>query len=300
VLALLARYGAPAAGNPVPLFRRLAAELLGGTQAQRCPDAALVEAREVLFKLCGALRRSGGAGAAAADELERNVLPGVHFAAMRVQLAELGLPEQAAKAAVSALRLVGHGQGGGGGGGGGGAVAPPADRAYFEAGSACRQAGGKGAALVLLNRFIDLCEAVEEGAGADLSALDNEGFQGSGLLAPADFAPGALPRQLFVAEKAREEAKDWVLATSMDRKVEQALPTRPCLSCGQPVFEGALGCGACRAALAACAITGYPLAVAHSVACGACGSKCAKPAWNAVVSKAKRCILCGAGASQSL
>ena len=161
-------------------------------------------------------------------------------------------------------------------------------------------------ALVLLNRFIDLCEAIEEGPGAaDLSALDNAEFAGAGIPAPADYiagagGAGALPRACFVAERAREEAKDWVLATSMDRRIEQTLPRRPCLACGAQLFECAPSCGACKAAFPLCAITGFPVAAAQSVACESCGCKCSKPAYNALVAKTKACPMCGAAASTRL
>ena len=218
VLALFARYGTPSAGNPpIQLVTRLAAELLGGTQAQRCPDAAIVEAREALFRLAAGVRRSGGG---AADELER-LMQGVHFAAMRVTLGELGLHEHAARAAVSALRLVG----------GGGAPAPAADRAYFEAGLAARKAGWPGAALVFLNRFVDLCEAIEDGGG-EISSIDNSALEHSGLIAPADYV--TLPHSLFASEQVREEIKEWIIATSSkylppeEARGSPAHPPPPC------------------------------------------------------------------------
>ncbi len=49
----------------------------------------------------------------------------------------------------------------------------PADRAFYEAGVACRDDDKQAMAFVLLNRFLDLAEAIEEGS---LDAIDNADF----------------------------------------------------------------------------------------------------------------------------
>ena len=49
----------------------------------------------------------------------------------------------------------------------------PADRAFYEAGLHCRQARKHDMALMFLNRFLDLVEAIENDDGM----LDPEGFQ---------------------------------------------------------------------------------------------------------------------------
>ena len=288
-MALLSRYGAPPSTFALTLMRRLIGDLFSGTQKHKCSDAVIHEARAALAKFATAFRKGGGPQAAA-DEAER-LQQVVHFAAMRLKLEELGLGELSARAAVSVLRFVGVTPYG---------AAPPADRAYFEAGMACKNAGWKGLALVLLNRFIDLYEAIEEGSSADLSAINSVDFNGSGLASPSDYLPGALPRHNFILEKSHEEAKEWVLTTSMDRKVAQELPKRPCFSCSQPIFDGALSCASCSSQFPSCAITGYPMSAAQIVSCSSCGSKCAKSTWNAVVGKTRSCILCGAQAKAQM
>jgi intraflagellar transport protein 172 len=289
VVNLLSRYGAPPSTFALTLMRRLIGDLFSGTQKHKCSDAVVLEARSVLSKFATAFRKGGGPQAAA-DEAER-LQQVVHYAAMRIKLEELGLVELSARASVSVLRFVGVTPYG---------AAPPADRAYFEAGMACKNAGWKGLALVLLNRFIDLYEAIEEGSSADLSAINSVDFNGSGLASPSDYLPGSLPRHNFILEKSHEEAKEWVLTTSMDRKVAQELPKRPCFSCSQSIFDGALSCTSCNAQFPSCAITGYPMSAAQAVSCSSCGSKCAKSTWNAVVGKTRSCILCGAQAKAQM
>lgn len=85
---------------------------------------------------------------------------------------------------------------------------------------------------------------------------------------------------------------------SVDRNVRQALPMRPCFSCGAAVFEGALSCSACKSSFPCCAITGYPMAAA--VTCAGCSARCAKATWNEIARKLKKCLLCGVSSSPSL
>ena len=58
----------------------------------------------------------------------------------------------------------------------------PADRAFYEAGMACKAQGGDGLNMgfVFLNRYLDITEAVEEHEPSS-TALDNRLGSGSGL-----------------------------------------------------------------------------------------------------------------------
>lgn len=60
------------------------------------------------------------------------------------------------------------------------------------------------------------------------------------------------PRRLSLALQAR----DWVLAISMDQSVAQELSQRSCTQCGVDTYEGAVVCHACRKPAETCAITG--------------------------------------------
>lgn len=122
-----------------------------------------------------------------------------------------------------------------------------ADRAYYEAGIEARTAGKNSEAFVFLNHFLDLEECIEEG---DSTVLDVED------LAVTDFPVEVpLPETLSLTAEQREEVREWVLAVSMDQKVEQILPTDH-----RGVYVGSLtahsvDCGN----LQACILTGYPI-----------------------------------------
>jgi intraflagellar transport protein 172 len=311
----LATYGAPPVSTALPIYKRLVAGVFStGSAGKPLPDAVLQELRDVLYKVTGALRKqaaagggSGGAGAGGASggelavcaEFDRLLLP-VHYSALRQRLGRAdpatgaappaALLELCARLAVSALRFAGS--------------LIPADRAFFEAGTACQRVGWKGYAFVLLNRYVDICDAVDDAAddetgrlpagGVSLARLNNSDFVGTGIPPPAEFLP--LAGHWVEARGTRDEIRRWVVEASVvtDAKTS-VLPRRPCFSCGDAIFEGSLGCPACKATFPACVVSGFPIPASQLTACSACGSKAIKGAWNAVVTRTKACPWCSAG-----
>ena len=80
----------------------------------------------------------------------------------------------------------------------------PADRAFYEAGMACKAQGGEqggeglNMGFVFLNRYLDITEAVEEHEPSS-TALDNSDFANTEI--PFDFP---LPEQQHLGEAERE------------------------------------------------------------------------------------------------
>lgn len=68
-------------------------------------------------------------------------------------------------------------------------------------------------AFVFLNHYLDICEAIEEG-NADL--LDHSDFTETDF--PQEIP---LPATPYLSLHDHEEIKEWVLAVSMDQKVDQ-------------------------------------------------------------------------------
>ena len=120
----------------------------------------------------------------------------------------------------------------------------PADRAFYEAGQACRNISWDNMAFVFLNRYLDLYEAIEE---RSLDNLDNTDFADTDI--PFEIP---LPEEPFLDERQHEEIKEWVLAVSMDQKVEQQLPIDERMT-----YEGSLV--AAGSVSPACVVTGYPV-----------------------------------------
>lgn len=213
-------------------------------------------------------------------EFERLLLA-VHYAEVRVKLREWKLEDMAYRVSLTLLRFT---------------DLMPADLAFWEAGCGARDTGDKGAALVLLNRYIDVSEAQEEGERDTLNLEDRE-CRGSGFLPPGDFP---MPPRPFVSHAAREEAKTWVLSTSMDRKVVATLGVRSCGGCGGQVPSCALQCPACTSELPACVVTGAPIQPQSLVECKGCGSKAGRVAWEAMVARTGICVWCGFKANREV
>ena len=75
----------------------------------------------------------------------------------------------------------------------------PADRAFYEAGLAWKEAGRPNMAFVLLNRFLDLCDAMDD-PDSSAAVLENADFADTDI--PFDFH---IPQRAYVHEDARED-----------------------------------------------------------------------------------------------
>mmetsp|Transcript_137045 Transcript_137045/g.238278 ORF Transcript_137045/g.238278 Transcript_137045/m.238278 type:complete len:1651 (-) Transcript_137045:230-5182(-) len=104
----------------------------------------------------------------------------------------------------------------------------PADKAFYDAGEAARTAAEedhKGQynwnsyAFVYWNRFLDINEQMDE-PDADSTMMDHTDFFDTGI--PSDFP---IPKQHCIPAERTEEIRQWVLTASLDRSIEQRLPT---------------------------------------------------------------------------
>ena len=129
----------------------------------------------------------------------------------------------------------------------------PADKAFYEAGMACKNMNWENMAFVFLNRYLDLYEAIEE---RSLDNLDNTDFADTDI--PFEIP---LPEDPFLDQTQHEEVKEWVLAVSMDQKVEQQLPIDERMT-----YEASLIASGSNTASQACVVTGYPVLNSRSVA----------------------------------
>ncbi|XP_065670042.1 intraflagellar transport protein 172 homolog isoform X3 [Hydra vulgaris] len=122
----------------------------------------------------------------------------------------------------------------------------PCDKAFYEAGIDCKAVGWDNMAFVFLNRYLDISEGIEEG---NLDSVDNTDFTDTDI--PMEVS---VPEAQFVAEDQREEVKEWVLAISMDQKVEQNLPMD-----NRNTFEASLITPKTGETALPCVISGYPV-----------------------------------------
>lgn len=93
----------------------------------------------------------------------------------------------------------------------------PADKGFYEAGIDLRSQGRESEAFVFLNHYLDVCDAIEEGEAQLLDHSD---------LGQTDFpASIPLPAELYLKDEPRvhDDIREWVLAVSMDQKVDQVM-----------------------------------------------------------------------------
>ncbi|KAL7308007.1 hypothetical protein TKK_0000095 [Trichogramma kaykai] len=240
-LQLYTQYGAPALAQNFNLYEHLCERVLcsAETGAEYSYLAAL---RDCLLKLVRQLEP----GSQALERFER-LLRASHYSAVRLaarQAQTSVLSSIVLKTSIALLRY---------------SDLLPADRCYYEAGVEARNAGLSSEAFVFLNHFLDLEECIEEGDGGVLDVDD---------LRVTDF-PLEVPLQprMSLTREEREEVREWVLAVSMDQRVEQGLPLDP-----RGVYVGSLTSHATSSSsrngggggdkstspLVECALTGYP------------------------------------------
>ena len=238
--AVLMTRGAPAEERYYQLYADVARETLAGKR----DGGGERELKAFLLRLVATMNATPEISPARLAEFKR-LLEAAHLAHVCAETRAAGLKVLSAKAAVSLLRYVGT---------------VPADRAFFEAGIACRDADQLSDAFVFLNRYLDVTEAMDEDPPGAAKDLDHDDFEATDV--PVDFP---MPSEHFVPEHTREEVRDWVLALSMDQDVDQTLSTRRCGGCGSDVHVASLKCGRCGSACEACVVTGYPVAAKERV-----------------------------------
>nr|CDJ87483.1 intraflagellar transport protein 172 homolog [Haemonchus contortus] len=122
----------------------------------------------------------------------------------------------------------------------------PADRVFYQAGMAAKETGGDYAplAFLLLNHYLDLVDAIDEG---DASLVDYSAFEGTDI--PSEVP---LPESSWIEGSVHEEVKEWVLATSVDDGASRDLKLD-----SRGLFEATIEANGQK--WPECIITGYPI-----------------------------------------
>jgi intraflagellar transport protein 172 len=164
---VLARFGADPDPRHFDLYERIGRRILAKTsqeEAELDMQTAISELRSTFFTLVFTLRQNGRVP----KEIEQ-ILMASHYTHIRNQAVDHGLTELSTKIALAMLKY---------------AAVVPADKLFYVAGMACKDQEELTLAFVLLNRYIDLTEAIEDG---DASMLDNAGMYEFAKLCPPPF-----------------------------------------------------------------------------------------------------------------
>ncbi|KAF7993474.1 hypothetical protein HCN44_010069 [Aphidius gifuensis] len=230
-LQLYSQFGAPSIAQYHNLYYRLSESILNTYDDNLTPDQQykqLAELRNFLFNLSKNIE-----GSLTSEEKFDKLLRATHYSAVKLACQQhASLSNLTVKSAISLLRFTD--------------ILLP-DRCYYEAGIQTRTSGLLSEAFVFLNHFLDLEECIQEGDGSILEVDD---------LRITDFPLEVpIPGSLSLSDREREEVREWILAISMDQRVEQGLPVD-----SRGVYTGSLTCPANGAmALQECSLTGYPI-----------------------------------------
>ncbi|CAG9856074.1 unnamed protein product [Phyllotreta striolata] len=228
-LNLYYAYGAPAMPQNFNIYNHIATELFGANDMAEPESYGVWEQlRQVLLEINEGLEVAVNVNADTKVHF-RKLLLVAHYFALRTACRQVpSLKSIGVKISTALLRYT---------------DIIPADKAYYEAGKDLKEDGRLSEAFIFLNHYLDLCEAIEEEEGQLVDHSD---------LIQTDFPSNIpLPRQLYLLDDPREHdnIKEWVLAISMDQKIDQTLPVDD-----RQLYESSLQSGD-----SPCLVTGYPV-----------------------------------------
>jgi len=163
----------------------------------------------------------------------------------------------------------------------------PVDRAFYEAGLACKHANMINMSFFFLSRFLDISDAVKD---PDKVAIDNSDFLHTGIPSPCDLD---LPKEPHISGPQAEEIRDWVRGWNQDQSVQQKIDVRPCDKCQTDICVTSLSCPQCGAKYEPCIVTFYPVLKESRVECTNCKAAANRGDWNTWLQLFKTCAWCG-------
>lgn len=187
--------------------------------------------RDFLLQLCENMSRSAEANSPAHEDFEQFLQIAHYYATRSATKGVEELVNLSAKLSVSLLRHT---------------EIVPADKAFYEAGLACRDVGWENMAVIFLNHFVDLCSAIEDGT---LNAMDHSDFLDTDI--PYEVP---VPTKQCVNDAQRDQISEWLLIVSMNNRVEQVLPRDE-----RNTYEASLVAANTGLRCLPCVLTGYPV-----------------------------------------
>ncbi|XP_053193415.1 LOW QUALITY PROTEIN: intraflagellar transport protein 172 homolog [Scomber japonicus] len=251
-LQLYIQHGAPPNPQNFNIYKRLFLDLINlpdtdGHEAYRM----WAELRNFLLQLCENLSKSAEVNSAAHEEFEQMLLIAHYYATRSAARGVEQLIGVASRLSVSLLRHT---------------ELVPAEKAFYEAGLACREVGWENMAFIFLNHFLDLCDAIDEGT---LGNLDHSDFLNTDI--PFEVP---VPTKLCITVAQREAIRDWVLMVSMDQRLEQILPQDE-----RNTYEASLVAVNTGIRSLPCVLTGYPV-LRNKIEFSSPGRAANKEDWN--------------------
>jgi intraflagellar transport protein 172 len=265
-VAVLARYSPSASSSNIQAYIALCQSTVYAVPSYDVIQPSFFALKQMLFKV---LKHT--VPSAKSYPMLRNFTRAVHLLCQQAICTKYGLFDLALRASIAVLRY---------------SDLLPADFVFYHAGELYKLAGKTEAALVYVNRFVDIHEVVKSG---DLSGanIEHERFEGTDI--PKEMC---LRKQLSVSESAAAKMNDWVLEETVGGEFEAKLPVVSCTKCGRQIYAASLQCQFWQQAFEFSHVTGYPVAAAAR--CTACGATSNRADWGLFISKTGGCPCCGA------
>ncbi|KAL2652215.1 hypothetical protein R1flu_020343 [Riccia fluitans] len=165
-ISILAQYGIPDDGASYKTCIRAARQLFMSNESSTTLEKSYQSLRSILYQIASTPCQIKDADLTQVLVNVNKHLVIVHYIALAYTCKSQGLREIEAKIKVSLLRYAGL---------------LPADRVFYEAGIACKQMGWQDMAFVLLNRYLDIIEAMDEENKRQTVVTDNAGFEASDI-----------------------------------------------------------------------------------------------------------------------
>ncbi|XP_005948489.1 intraflagellar transport protein 172 homolog [Haplochromis burtoni] len=249
---LYIQHGVPPNPQNFNIYKRLFLDLINlpdtdGPESYRM----FADLRNFFFQLCENMSKSTEANTPAHEDFEQMLLISHYYATRSAAKGVEQLISIATKLSVSLLRHT---------------ELVPADKAFYEAGLACKAIGWENMAFIFLNHFLDLCDGIDEGT---LDTLDHTDFLDTDI--PFEVP---VPTKLCVTVAQRDQMRDWVLMVSMDHRLEQVLPRDE-----RNTYEASLVAANTGLRSMPCVLTGYPV-LRNKIEFSAAGKAANKEDWN--------------------
>ena len=108
------------------------------------------------------------------------------------------------------------------------------DLALLDAGLICRELGLKGNAFILLNRYLDIYEVIEDNS----NKLDEEAELKDTEIPQVDVY---MSESNIINAQTKKESHEWIVKANIDKSFENTLNRKPCLKCNKNIFESRIG-----------------------------------------------------------
>ncbi|CAD8094928.1 unnamed protein product [Paramecium sonneborni] len=262
----LATYGMPIIQQNYPIYENLAIEIF-----VECDPKELKLLRQALYGFIQGLEAAHELKSDAGKKFQRFGIVS-HLLNLRNQYAQDGIVKLHAQTCISLLRYC---------------DLVRIDQLYLDAGRVAKKINQFGLAFVLLNRYLDIYEVIEDPDNNN-GLGDGAEFQNSDLPSPYDVP---MPEKNLISDKEKEEIRDWLLQLSVNQNQDPVLPTRQC-DCGYQIYDASLRCFKCKQTWEPCIITGMPLLKNQSINCQSCGRGALKDAWNTYLQAYPTCPWC--------